>query len=73
MTQNNLGTALSSLGGRESGTETLNKAVEAYREAMTVFDQVQSPYYWQGTHNNLNRALALIAERQAQAGTSSGG
>jgi hypothetical protein len=34
MTQNNLGNALETLGERESGTETLQKAVEAYREAL---------------------------------------
>ena len=35
-TQNNLGNALSSLGERESSTETLNMAVDAYREALKV-------------------------------------
>src|SRR5262249_25018021 len=34
MTQNNLGTALSSLGERESGTAKLEEAVTAYREAL---------------------------------------
>ena len=38
MTQNNLGTALKTLGEREGGTETLAKAVNAYREALTVFE-----------------------------------
>ena len=34
MTQNNLGTALSRLGERESGTARLQEAVAAYREAL---------------------------------------
>jgi hypothetical protein len=34
MTQNNLGTALATLGERESGTATLQQAVEAYGEAL---------------------------------------
>jgi hypothetical protein len=34
MTQNNLGNALQRLGERESGTATLEKAVEAYGEAL---------------------------------------
>jgi hypothetical protein len=32
MTQNNLGTALSTLGARESGTARLEEAVAAYRD-----------------------------------------
>jgi hypothetical protein len=72
MTQNNLGTALRALGARESGTETLTKAIDAFREALTVFDQEQSPDYWRVAQQNLNVALALIAERKAQADASSG-
>jgi hypothetical protein len=41
-------------------------------QALTVFDKERSPYYWQGTQGNLNKALALVAERQAQAGASLG-
>jgi hypothetical protein len=33
-TQGNLGLALVALGARESSTETLQKAVEAFREAL---------------------------------------
>jgi hypothetical protein len=71
-TQNNLGNTLQILGERESGTGTLTKAVDAYREALTVFDQERSPNYWQVTHRNLDKVLALIAERQEQSGASSG-
>jgi hypothetical protein len=34
MTQNNLGNALAALGERESGTATLERAVEAYEAAL---------------------------------------
>ena len=35
MTQNNLGNALQTLGQRESGTERLLEAVNAYRDALS--------------------------------------
>src|SRR5205823_1866497 len=44
MTQNNLGTALQRLGERESGTETLIKAVEAYGEALKQLTEGGTPY-----------------------------
>ena len=37
MTQNNLGTALSSLGERDSGTARLEEAVAAYRAALAEY------------------------------------
>jgi hypothetical protein len=37
MTQNNLGTALSTLGDRETGTECLLEAVKAYRDALMAW------------------------------------
>jgi len=37
MTQMNLGLALSSLGARENGTEKLEEAIAAYREALKEF------------------------------------
>ena len=37
-TQNNLGTALQTLGERESGTARLEEAVEAYRAALAGMD-----------------------------------
>ena len=33
------------------------KAVDAYREGLTVFDQERSPHYWQLTQQNLDKAL----------------
>ena len=72
MTQNNLGNALLNLGKRESGTEMLTKVAAANCEALTVFDKARSPYYWQGTQGNLDKAQALIAARKARAGASPG-
>jgi hypothetical protein len=63
MTQNNLGHALGTLGERESGTETLQEAVAAYREALKELTPEQAPYYHQGASKNLQRALDLIEER----------
>jgi hypothetical protein len=70
--QNNLGRVLAKLGQRENGTEALQNAVEAFREALTVFDDERAPYYKRDGEENLNRVLTLITERQAQAGASSG-
>ena len=64
MTQNNLGTALETLGERESGTARLEEAVVAYRQALKEVTSEHVPYYWEGTQRNLDRALALLDERK---------
>ena len=64
--QMNLGTALSSLGERESGTDKLNEAVAAYREALKEYTGERTPYYWERTQRNLERALKLLEERKRQ-------
>ena len=43
MTQNNLGTALSMLGERESGTARLNEAVAAFRDALKEWTREAAP------------------------------
>src|SRR5436305_3373951 len=43
-TQNNLGTALVKLGERESGTEMLQKAIEAYDGALKEWTNEAAPY-----------------------------
>jgi tetratricopeptide (TPR) repeat protein len=63
-TQNNLGTALQSLGERESGTQTLQQAVEAYREALKEWTQEAAPYWHNVAQQNLDRANALLAQRR---------
>jgi hypothetical protein len=65
MTQNNLGTALKTLGERESGTETLQKAVEAFHEALKEYTRERVPLQWTVTQNNLGTALETLGERES--------
>ncbi len=64
MTQNNLGIALERLGERESGTEALQQAVEAFREALKEWTEKAVPYWHEIAQKNLDRASALLAERR---------
>ena len=64
-TQNNLGTALESLGERESGTARLEEAVAAYREALKEQTRERVPLDWATTQNNLGNALARLGERES--------
>jgi tetratricopeptide (TPR) repeat protein len=64
MTQNNLGTALSRLGERESGTARLEEAVDAYRAALEERTRERVPLQWAMTRNNLNQVEALLEDRQ---------
>ncbi|MCL2384720.1 MAG: CNP1-like family protein, partial [Alphaproteobacteria bacterium] len=64
MTQNNLGNALERLGERESGTETLKKAVEAYGEALKEWTPEAAPYWHNIAQQNLDRVNALLAQRR---------
>ena len=63
MTQNNLGTALSSLGERDSGTARLEEAVAAYRAALAEYTRERVPLDWAMTQNNLGNALSSLGER----------
>ena len=65
MTQNNLGTALSRLGERESGTARLEEAVAAYRAALTEWTRERVPLQWAMTQNNLGTALRSLGERES--------
>ena len=56
MTQNNLGTALSTLGAREPGTARLDEAVTAYREALKERTRERVPLDWEQTQKNLRIA-----------------
>jgi tetratricopeptide (TPR) repeat protein len=62
-TQNNLGTALLTLGERESGTKRLEEAVEAYRAALQERTRERVPLQWAATQNNLGNALRTLGER----------
>ena len=65
MTQNNLGTALSTLGARESGTARLEEAVAAYRDALLEYTRERVPLQWAITQNNLGNALRTLGERES--------
>ncbi len=63
MTQNNLGSALASLGERESGTARLEEAVAAYRAALTERTRERVPLLWAGTQQNLAIVFRVLATR----------
>ncbi|WP_157272412.1 tetratricopeptide repeat protein, partial [Azohydromonas aeria] len=65
MTQNNLGTALTRLGERESGTARLEEAVQAYRAALQEYTQERVPLAWAMTQHNLGAALTRLGERES--------
>ncbi|MDA7428672.1 hypothetical protein PGB28_09390 [Primorskyibacter aestuariivivens] len=52
-TQNNLGTALQTLGERETGTTRLEEAVAAYRDALEERTRDRVPLQWAFTQGNL--------------------
>jgi hypothetical protein len=64
MTQNNLGSALGTLGQRESGTAQLEEAVAAYNAALTVFVPARADYYTDTCRANRDRTLAQLTERK---------
>ena len=57
--------ALSRLGERESGTETLQKAVAAYGEALKEWTRERVPLQWATTQSNLGVALSRLASARA--------
>jgi tetratricopeptide (TPR) repeat protein len=69
-TQNNLGTALQTLGDRTreaEGLSALNEAVAAYRAALEVYTRRDMPSNWAMTQNNLGNALATLGDRTGTA------
>nr|WP_294555758.1 tetratricopeptide repeat protein [uncultured Rhodopila sp.] len=62
--QNSLGTALSTLGGRETGSARLEAAVIAYRAALTERTRDRVPLAWAMTQNDLGNALSTLGERE---------
>ena len=53
-------------GGRR-GAHRLAEAVEAYRQALTVYTRDDLPQQWAQTQNNLGLALRMLGERQGGA------
>ena len=62
-TQMNLGTALQTLGARESGTARLEEAVAAYRAALEERTRERVPLDWARTQMNLGNALQTLGLR----------
>ena len=52
------------LGKRESGSERLEQAVEAYRAALEVHTRERAPIDWASTQNNIGVALQALGERE---------
>jgi tetratricopeptide (TPR) repeat protein len=63
-TQNNLGTALATLGEREKGAGRLKEAVKAFRAALGVYTRERVPLDWAMTQNNLGGALETLGARE---------
>ena len=53
------------LGERESGTQRLEEAVDAYRAALRQRTPGREPLDSAGTQNNLGNALGSLGEREA--------
>ena len=64
-TQMDLGTALLTLGERESGTSRLEEAVAAYRAALEEGTRVRAPLQWAAMQTNLGNALETLGERES--------
>jgi len=65
LVQNNLGNALTRLGEREVGTDSLLKAVTVYEAALTEWTIDRKPLAWAATQNNLGTAFQNLGEREA--------
>ena len=63
----NLGGALIMLGRRETGTDTLEKAAAAYREALKEDTRERVPLQFAYSEHGLANCLADLAERQKNA------
>jgi hypothetical protein len=63
-TQNNLGTALATLGERESGIERLEEAVSAFNEALNERTRERVPFDWATSTGIHGVAMMRLAERK---------
>ena len=60
-----LGDSLSTLGKREAGRDRLERAVGAYRQALTVYTRHRAPLEWAKVQNSLGLVLRDLAQREA--------
>ena len=68
-----LGTALSELGERESGTARLEEAVAAYRDALEERTRERVPLDWAMTQNNLGSCASAPRRARERHGAARGG
>ena len=59
-----LGNALTTLGGRDSGTDRLERALDAYRAALEEWTRERVPLKWAEVQHNLGIALSILGERE---------
>lgn len=59
-----LGNVLGILGQRQRGTRTLEQAISAFQDALTLCQREQMPSAWASTQNNLGNALGILGQRQ---------
>ncbi len=64
----NLGIALETLGARDSGTEHLQQAVDAFNSALLESTRQRVPLDWARTHVNLGIALKPLGGRESGTG-----
>ena len=62
--QNNLGTALQSLGERDGDSARLRQAVDAFNNALLEYTRDRAPLDWAMTQNNLGISLSRIAKNE---------
>jgi hypothetical protein len=63
--QNRLGTALTILGSRQTGTKNLEAALAAFRAALEEATRERAPLDWARTQNNLGYALWILGDRDS--------
>jgi len=66
MTQNNLGTGLSTLGARESGTERLEEAVSVIESARSIYREAGMLQYEAYFQSRINALQELIRTRKTR-------
>ena len=66
MTKMNLGNALANLGERETGTERLEQAVEAYTDALKEYTRDRVPFQWALTQHCLSGVEISFYDKNQQ-------
>lgn len=62
--QDYLGNTLGILGRQHRGTRMLERAIEAFEEALPLWGHERRPQDWAATQNNLGNAIGVLGQRQ---------